>query len=664
MHLPHTSLSCLKALCLLIIAASSILEREAVAQDTPSPLNTRVCVYDAEGGAPLDSASVAAQIEGAEVSEGLTQGDGCVSLSIAVPVGVEEEASWTSGFRMSAPYPNPASNRVEVPVEVVQARSVEVSVFTLLGRRLSEEQAFQLPAGSHNLTLDLSQHPAGLYIIRAKTENQVFTVTVMKSGSGKAEASNAVPISISAASDLQQKTTAGSGVVMQLTVKKEAYNTVYRVVEAEEGETIEVQLSATIDEPTNQAPALTIQPDVTVMAADSLNLTLFATDPDGDPLSLTVISKPGGFTTFTELDNSSGLFAITPASGDTGSYPVIWGADDGQAVATDTFLVTVTPVVNADDSAMVAINDLGTGRYHGFQGGLYPGGQNTPPQMHHTAGLLAANGIEPLDVNGNPDPAGKYILLSVGMSNTTQEFCSSDSFIPCDPWTFMGQAAADPALNTSSLVIVNGARGHRSAADWVSPDDVNYERVKTDRIESLGLSEAQVQIVWVKVANPRPLISLPDPAADAYLLQQQMGEIARALKVRYPNLKQVFFSSRIYAGYANGVSKLNPEPYAYESAFSVKWVIEAQINQMQGQGPNPIAGDLDYNNGWLAWGPYLWADGTNARSDGLVWLPEDFDDDFTHPGMKAEQKVGAALLDFFKTSAYTQCWFVKEGVCG
>lgn len=663
MHRHRTSLLSLKALCLLIVAASSLFQREARAQNTSPPFNTRVCVYDAQGGAPIDSASVAAQIEGATVSKGFTLGDGCVSLSIAVPVGIEDEGLWASGFRMSAPYPNPASNRVTVPVEVAQAQSVEVSVFTVLGRRLGEEQAFLLPAGSHNLTLDLSQHPAGLYIIRAKTENQVISVSIVKSGRGKAGAAHTVPLSINAASDSRQKATAAIGIMLQLTVEKEAYDAVSVAVEAEEGETIEVQISATIDEPTNQAPVLTNQPDVTVTAGDSLNLTLSAADPDGDQLSLTVITKPGGFTTFTESDNSSGLFTITPALADTGSYPVIWSADDGQAVATDTFQVTVTPVVSADDSAMVAINDLGAGRYHGFQGGLYPDGQNSPPQMHHAAGLLAANGIEPLDVNGNPDPAGKYILLSAGMSNTTQEFCSSNSFIPCDPWTFMGQAAADPALNTSSLVIVNGARGHRSAADWVSPDDINYDRVKNDRIESLGLSEAQVQAVWVKVANPRPLVSLPDPAADAYLLQQQMGDIARALKVRYPNLKQIFFSSRIYAGYANGVSKLNPEPYAYESAFSVKWVIEAQINQMQGQGVDDIAGDLDYNSGWLAWGPYLWADGTNARSDGLVWLPEDFDEDFTHPGMKAEQKVGAALLNFFKTSPYTKCWFVNGGVC-
>ena len=87
------------------------------------------------------------------------------------------------------------------------------------------------------------------------------------------------------------------------------------------------------------------------------------------------------------------------------------------------------------------------------------------------------------------------------------------------------------------------------------------------------------------------------------------------LKVKLPNVKQVFFTSRIYAGYAS--STLNPEPYAYENAFAIKRVIAQQL-----------AGDpaLNYDaaNGpvvapWLSWGPYLWADGLNARADGLTW---------------------------------------------
>ena len=133
----------------------------------------------------------------------------------------------------------------------------------------------------------------------------------------------------------------------------------------------------------------------------------------------------------------------------------------------------------------------------------------------------------------------------------------------------------------------------------------------------------------------------------------------RAIKTRYPNIQQVFVSSRIYAGYANTFGNpLNPEPFAYELGFSVKWLIEAQINQIRTGTIDPTAGTLDYSHSpWIAWGPYPWANGPNPRSDGLKWLDSDYRaNECTHPGLSAEQKVGRLLLQFMKSSPYTG-WF-------
>jgi hypothetical protein len=308
------------------------------------------------------------------------------------------------------------------------------------------------------------------------------------------------------------------------------------------------------------------------------------------------------------------------------------------------------------------INDLGPGTYLGeFQGGLYPNGLNAPPVDHAASGVTRAGSIQPLDVEGAPDAGGKYVLLSIGMSNTTQEFCSHNGSEPCDPWTFMGQAAAHPDVNHTTLRIVNGARSGQGAAAWDSPADPNYNRIRDTVLAPKGLSEAQVQAVWVKVGNPSPEQSLPSPEADAYTLFGQMADIARTIKVRYPNVKLVFFSSRIYAGYAS--SPLNPEPFAYESAFAVKWLIEAQIDQMAGGGIGPIAGDVDHETvaPWIAWGAYLWADGLIPRSDGLIWECADFAADGTHPSPSGEQKVGSMLLDFFLGSPFTEPWFAVAG---
>jgi hypothetical protein len=312
-------------------------------------------------------------------------------------------------------------------------------------------------------------------------------------------------------------------------------------------------------------------------------------------------------------------------------------------------------------SGKVPLTDLLDRTYLGFTGGLYPGCANELTGAHDSAGRARAREVQPLDGNGNPSGVGRIALLSIGMSNTTQEFCSFNALQPCDAWTFMGQASADPAVNHTTLSLVNGARGGQSADAWVNDTSFNFRLIHDLWLSPNGLTEKQVQVAWVKVANPNPTVSLPSANADAYVLEQEMGTIVRVLKHHYPNLRQVFFSSRIYGGYGLG---LNPEPEAYESGFAVKWLIEAQIRQMAADGAiqDSRAGDLNLaTTPWLGWAAYLWANGTAPRSDGLVWTRGDIDTDGVHPSQSGEQKVGEMLLNFFKGSPYSKCWFLAAG---
>src|SRR5438270_3729520 len=85
---------------------------------------------------------------------------------------------------------------------------------------------------------------------------------------------------------------------------------------------------------------------------------------------------------------------------------------------------TAPPAANCaiTSTRFIPLMDLGTGTYHGYEGGLYAGGVDTPPPAYLQAGLTRAKAIRPRLGDGTPDPNGRLVLLSIGMSNTTMEF--------------------------------------------------------------------------------------------------------------------------------------------------------------------------------------------------------------------------------------------------
>lgn len=296
--------------------------------------------------------------------------------------------------------------------------------------------------------------------------------------------------------------------------------------------------------------------------------------------------------------------------------------------------------------------------YYGYTGGLYPDSSNVIPWAHAQAGLERALAVRPLDVNGLPAQDGKIVFLSIGMSNTSQEFCGGDD---CLKNTFVGQANADPEVS-DRVVFFNGAHNHLSAENWLDPTDRGYTDIAAG-LEAEGLGAEQVQVIWLKVANTmqatRP--SLPHPDADVVLLLERLGQIVRSLDDLYPNLRQVFVSSRSYGGYATNL--VSPEPWAYETGFAFKWLIEAQIRQMETGAIDACAGDLGYDGEapWIGWSGYLWADGMEPRSDGLYWDRSDFVADGFHPSKSGVFKAAELLMDFFKHSPLTAGWFLAGG---
>ena len=233
-------------------------------------------------------------------------------------------------------------------------------------------------------------------------------------------------------------------------------------------------------------------------------------------------------------------------------------------------------------------------------------------------------------------------MISIGMSNTTQEFS-----------TFVPLANAD-GLRNPRVQVIDCALGGQTAALIKNPGYSYWDTVRA-RLHAHGSSARQVQIAWVKEANATPTTGFP---AATLTLMQDEGAVVRTLKSLFPNVRIAYLSSRIYAGYAT--SALNPEPYAYESGFAVKWLIEGQIDGADSLNFDPAKGAV--HAPWLAWGPYMWADGLNPRpGDGLTWVCSDFQSsDGTHPAAGARQKVSNMLLEFLHTDHSAQPWYLAS----
>jgi hypothetical protein len=260
--------------------------------------------------------------------------------------------------------------------------------------------------------------------------------------------------------------------------------------------------------------------------------------------------------------------------------------------------------------------------------------------------------IRPLDANGQPSLKGKVVFLGVGFGETAR---IADSFIE--------MAAADRRVDHQSLVLLDAAHEGLDASAWYAPMATgNFNRIRDQILTPNDVSEKQVQAAWVQMQMLTTETSPPLPRqdAEAYRVKGYIATALRNLKARYPNLQVAYLSSRVYGGYAGS------EPYEYESALSVRWVILGQVTLMRtGFLWDTRISDVDYEKGvapWVAWGPYLWANGTMPRSDGLTWERDDFASDGASLSDKGARKGATMLFDFLMQEPTAATWFRAPNV--
>ena len=271
-------------------------------------------------------------------------------------------------------------------------------------------------------------------------------------------------------------------------------------------------------------------------------------------------------------------------------------------------------------TGLIPLTDMGNRRYRGHRGGLYPGGVNRPPQKYLRSALAASKRVQPID--------GKIVLLSLGMSNASDEFSA-----------FKRSADRDPQKN-SSLVVVDGAqdgfdsrRARSQPAFWNNVDQRLADAERDAGAGSGRLAEAgrRGRAAPIPERRARAPVGPPGDHQDhASPLSEREARLPLEPHVR--RLRDHRPQSR-----AGGLRQRLRGSRSHPGA-----------DQRQAEGPTPPLG------------PVLWTDGLAGRSDGLVWTCEDVEEDGTHPSRSGIQKVVNLLTTFFKTDPTARRWYVAR----
>src|SRR5205085_6779075 len=81
-------------------------------------------------------------------------------------------------------------------------------------------------------------------------------------------------------------------------------------------------------------------------------------------------------------------------------------------------------ICGAQNFSATPLSDFQVGQLYlgAFPGFLYENSNSVPPD-HDLDGRNFAAQVQPLDANGRPSPQGKIVVISIGFSNWTIDWC-------------------------------------------------------------------------------------------------------------------------------------------------------------------------------------------------------------------------------------------------
>jgi hypothetical protein len=291
------------------------------------------------------------------------------------------------------------------------------------------------------------------------------------------------------------------------------------------------------------------------------------------------------------------------------------------------------------DTGPIPLNDLGTGTYKGYTGGLYPNGVNIPTNQYAADLLTISNHIVPLDTFGNSISNGKIVFISLGASiggNTMQVLKTKTD----------NSSITNPKLK---LINCNNGYGSGSLNSIENPGDPYWDHV-TKMLNGAKSSYKQVQIIYLETDDSSRTVTWP---GRANIVKNDIESCLRVFKQKFKNIKLVYVLGRTRTFGTQRPWNREPSPYYF--GWGCKWAIEDQINNVPGteyKGSNATAP-------MLTWGFYEWAEMTPRKTDDFYWLPTETSDGL-HANDRGLDSVTTRFQNFLLTDPYANVWYAKH----
>ena len=287
------------------------------------------------------------------------------------------------------------------------------------------------------------------------------------------------------------------------------------------------------------------------------------------------------------------------------------------------------------------INDLGTGTFKGYTGGLYPGGLNYPTGSYAVDLFKTCHSITPLDTFGNysSTESGKILFVSLGWSTCGNNMRALNN-----------KTIGNPRTNPKLLLLpLNSGSGLARLNNVMNPNDPYWNNVAI-LIKQANASFRQVQIIYLETEDSTHNVSFPGRPLQ---VKNELESCFRVFKQKFPNVKIVYLLARTTTFGANQ-HIFNKEPCPYYFGWACKWAIEDQINGIAGtayKGSNNVSP-------LITWGFYQWADSLPRSTDDFYWRASETADGL-HANSVGQDTLSSRFQNFLLTNRYAKNWYAK-----